>query len=143
MVTISTNFIVVPTLQGENDKKRAKDYLGPLESWIKELMFLSRSLSTKQEVLLNGRGEFFYGDVLSSTLVLETDYTVLQSEQGIILAKSDVDARMKGRSSLTNDNIAGLGYLTVAELEAKPLSTRVSSVRATPLSLFMGEKLKT
>ena len=57
--------------------------------------------------------------VLAHTL--ELDLAVDQSEQGVVLADTDVVARMNVRASLTNEDVTSQYELTVSSLYAKSL----------------------
>ena len=61
-------------------------------------------------------------------LALELDGTVNQSEQGVILADTNVGAGMDVGASLTNQNVASQHELTVSTLHAQTLGLRVTAV---------------
>ena len=69
--------------------------------------------------------------------------TFAQSEQGVVLADTDVVARMNVRASLTNEDVASQNELTVSALGAKALGVRVAAVLRGAAALLVGEKLKT
>ena len=76
-------------------------------------------------------------------LALELYLAVYESEQGVVLADTDVVARMNVRASLTNENVASQNELTVSALGAKALGLGVAAVLGGAAALFVGEKLKT
>ena len=59
---------------------------------------------------------------------LELDLAVNQSEQRIVLADTDVVARMDVRASLANENVASQNELTVCALGAEALGLGITTV---------------
>jgi hypothetical protein len=76
-------------------------------------------------------------------LALELDGTVNQSEQGVILADTNVDTGMDVGASLANQNVASQNKLTVCTLDAQALCLGVTAVLGGTAALFVGEKLNT
>ena len=75
-------------------------------------------------------------------LALELDGTVNQSEQGVILADTNVGAGMDVGASLTNQNVASQHELTVSTLHAQTLGLRVTAVLGGAAALLVGEELQ-
>ena len=76
-------------------------------------------------------------------LALELDSTVNQSEQGVILADTNVDTGMDVGASLANQNVAGQNELTVCTLDAQALSLGVTAVLGGTAALVVSEELNT
>ena len=76
-------------------------------------------------------------------LALELDGTVNQSEQGVILADTNVDTGMDVGASLANQNVAGQNKLTVSALNAQTLSLGITTVLGRTAALVVSEKLNT
>ena len=84
-----------------------------------------RATGSMMSALLIG----IYGDLLAvSTHALKLDDTVDQREQGIILAATDVVARMDLRAVLAENNVAGLDVFAAELFAAKPLAIRIPAV---------------
>ncbi len=79
--------------------------------------------------------------LLAACDVLELDSTVDQSEQGIVLADSDIVAGMYSGSSLSDDDIAGFYSLSVGLLNAETLGFAVATVLGGADALLVSEKL--
>ena len=79
--------------------------------------------------------------VLAHTL--ELDLAVDQSEQGVVLADTDVVARMNVRASLTNEDVASQNELTVSALRAESLRLRITAVLGGAAAFLMCEELET
>ena len=77
------------------------------------------------------------------THTLKTDSAVDQSEQGVILADTDVGTGMDVGSSLANQNVAGQNELTVGTLDAQPLGLGVTTVLGGTAALVVREELNT
>src|SRR5689334_6705338 len=58
----------------------------------------------------------------------ELNVTVDQREQGVVLAKADIRARVPLGAALTRNNVACDGVLTAEQLQAQPLAVRVAAV---------------
>jgi len=52
------------------------------------------------------------------TLLLEFDVPVFLREQGVIAAEPDIDASVKTRATLTNDNVTGDNLLAAVDFDA-------------------------
>ena len=76
-------------------------------------------------------------------LALELDGTVNQSEQGVILADTNVDTGMDVGASLANQNVAGQNELTVSTLDAQALSLGITAVLGGTAALVVSEELNT
>ena len=76
-------------------------------------------------------------------LALELDGTVNQSEQGVILADTNVDTGMDVGASLANQNVAGQNELTVCTLDAQALSLGITAVLGGTAALVVSEELNT
>ena len=74
---------------------------------------------------------------------LELDLAVDQSEQRVILADTDVVARMNVRASLTNEDVASQNELTVSALGAESLLCSFSAVLGGVAAFLMCEELET
>ena len=57
--------------------------------------------------------------------------------QRMITAKADIDARMKSRAALANDDIARNNLLTTENLHAQAFGFRVSTILAATACFFM------
>ena len=75
--------------------------------------------------------------VLAHVLLGEFDQTVLEGEQGEILANSDVVAGHEGVPFLANQNVASGNQLTRVKLNAKALRLRIAAVPSGSSSFFM------
>ena len=76
-------------------------------------------------------------DDLAATLRTKLNGTLGKSEQRVVAATSDVDAGVKVRSALTNQDFAGFDLLAAVALDAKTLSVRVTTVASGTRSLFV------
>lgn len=98
----------------------------------------------RPESLISLFSSFFFNFVYGALLLisaetLETDDTVLQGEQSVITAETNVLTGMNVRSALLVKDIAGLDKLTVSSLRAKSLCFRVTAVLCGANTLFMSE----
>ena len=73
---------------------------------------------------------------------LELDLAVDQSEQRIVLADTDVVARMNVRASLTNEDVASQNELTVSALRAESLRFRITAVLGGAAAFLVCEKTR-
>ena len=96
--------------------------------------------------------QLFYSQLLLSVngaltailaLALELDGTVNQSEQGVILADTNVDTGMDVGASLANQDVAGQNELTVSTLHAQALGLGVTAVLGGTAALVVSEELNT
>ena len=76
-------------------------------------------------------------------LALELDGTVNQSEQGVILADTNVDTGMDVGTSLANQNVAGQNKLPVSTLDAQALCLGITAVLGGTAALVVSEELNT
>jgi len=84
-----------------------------------------------------------YADLLFILcLLLELNFAVDKSEEGVIGSHSDVVAGMDGRSSLSYDDVAGKDVGTVSLLDAESLGFAVAAVLGGADAFFMGKELK-
>ena len=68
-----------------------------------------------KKLLFNGK----HGDVTTIfAAFVELDNTINKSEEGVILAHTDILARVVDRTALTDDNVAGDALLTAKNLNA-------------------------
>lgn len=67
----------------------------------------------------------------------EADFAVNLGEQGAVFAHADIEAGVKFRAALANDNCTGLSKLAAIELYAAILRITVASVPGRTLSLLM------
>ena len=74
-------------------------------------------------------------------LALELDLAVNQSEEGVVLADTDIVAGMDGSTALSDNDIAGNNGLTVSLLYAKTLRLTIAAVLSRTNTFFMCEKL--
>ena len=74
---------------------------------------------------------------------LELDLAVDQSEQRIVLADTDVVARMDVRASLANENVASQNELTVCALGAEALGLGITTVLGRAAAFLVREELET
>src|ERR1700704_3969144 len=58
----------------------------------------------------------------------ELNLTVDKREQGVVLAKADILARMPLGAALAGNNVAGDGVLTAEQLQTQALAVRVAAV---------------
>ena len=79
--------------------------------------------------------------LLASSLVLELDLTVDQSEEGVVGAHANIVAGMNSGSSLSDDDIAGDNGLTVGLLNAKSLGLGITTVLGRTHALLMSKEL--
>ena len=79
--------------------------------------------------------------ILAQTL--ELDGTVNQSEQGVILADTNVGAGMDVGASLANQNVASLNELTVSTLAAQTLGLGITAVLGGAAALVVSKELNT
>ena len=74
-------------------------------------------------------------------LALELDGTVNQSEQGVILADTNVGAGMDVGASLANQDVASQDELTVSTLAAQSLGLGITAVLGGTAALVVSEEL--
>ena len=74
-------------------------------------------------------------------LALELDSTVNQSEQGVILADTNVDTGMDVGASLANQDVASQNELTVSTLNAQTLRLGITTVLGRTAALVVSEEL--
>lgn len=74
---------------------------------------------------------------------LELHGAVDQSEQGVILADTNVGAGMDVGASLTDQDVAGQHVLTVSTLDAQALGLRITAVLGGTAALMVSEELNT
>ena len=79
--------------------------------------------------------------LLATSLVLELDLTVDQSEEGVVGTHTDVVAGMNSGASLSDDDIAGDNGLTVGLLNAKSLGLGITTVLGRTHALLMSKEL--
>ena len=80
--------------------------------------------------------------LLVSALLLELNLARDESEQGVILAQTNIVAGMDGGASLTNDNAAGSYGLTVCCLNTKTLGLAIAAILGRTNALLVGEELQ-
>jgi hypothetical protein len=79
-------------------------------------------------------------DVHATTILVEEDFAVHESEDGVVTAKTDVAAWNPLRSALAEDDVACDDGFTAEFLDAKTLALAVATVFDGTLSFFMGHK---
>ena len=77
------------------------------------------------------------------THTLELDSTVDQSEQGVVLADTNIGAGMDVGASLANQNVAGQNELTISTLAAQSLGLGITAVLGGTAALVVSEELNT
>ena len=79
--------------------------------------------------------------LLATSLVLELDLTVDQSEESVVGAHTNVVTGMNSSASLSDDDIAGDNRLTVGLLNAKSLGLGITTVLGRTYALLMSKEL--
>jgi hypothetical protein len=79
-------------------------------------------------------------DVHATTIFVEEDFAVDESEDGMVTTKTDVAAWNPLRSALAEDDVACDDGFTAEFLDAKTLALAVATVFDGTLSFFMGHK---
>ncbi len=74
-------------------------------------------------------------------LALELDLAVNQSEEGVVLANTDIVAGMDGSTALSDNDIARNNGLTVSLLYAKTLRLTIAAVLSRTNTFFMCKEL--
>lgn len=92
----------------------------------------NRESHSPHEMLLSSRLERDNGYVGAVVAFLdERDSAVDESEEGMILAHTNVEAWVMNSATLTNDDVASLSSLTAKKLQAKSFAFRVAAVLRT------------
>jgi hypothetical protein len=79
-------------------------------------------------------------DVHATTILVEEDFAVHESEDGVVTAKTDIAAWNPLRSALAEDDVACDDGFAAEFLDAKTLALAVATVFDGTLSFFMGHK---
>ena len=79
-------------------------------------------------------------DVHAATILVEEDFAVHESEDGMVTSKTDIAAWNPLRSALAEDDVACDDGFTAEFLDAKTLALAVATVFDGTLSFFMGHK---
>jgi hypothetical protein len=79
-------------------------------------------------------------DVHATTILVEEDFAVHESEDGMIAAKTDIAAWNPLRATLAEDDVATDDGFAAEFLDAKTLALAVATVFDGTLSFFMGHK---
>jgi hypothetical protein len=77
-------------------------------------------------------------DVHATTILVEEDFAVHESEDGVVTAKTDIATWNPLRSALAEDDVACDDGFAAEFLDAKTLALAVATVFDGTLSFFMG-----
>src|SRR5437773_6569150 len=73
----------------------------------------------------------------------EYDDSILEGEEGVVLAPPDMNPRGHGGAALPDDNVSSLDPLASETLHAKPLRSRIAAVFRAGYSLLMSHAVPT
>ena len=86
----------------------------------------------------DGSGDWGRDDVDAAAFAVEEHFAIDESEEGVVLAATDAEARMHLRSTLADDDVASDDRLAAELFHAEALAAGIATVFDGALSFFMG-----
>ena len=74
---------------------------------------------------------------LAGCLLSEDNYTINKCEEGVVLAHTNILTGVVYRTTLADDDVAGLSELTTEQLDTESLALRLTAVLRTTYTFFV------